>query len=102
MPRRQYANGLGGIPTIRVFETLACGIPLLCSPWNDIERLFRPGEDYMVAADGKQMAGEIEFLLRDEKARAATGGQRSGDDSQAAYLRASRPQLIEICQEVRR
>ena len=27
VPRRQYANGLSGIPTIRVFEALACGIP---------------------------------------------------------------------------
>src|SRR5262249_6740601 len=25
IPRRLYANGLGGIPTIRVFEALACG-----------------------------------------------------------------------------
>ena len=90
VPRRQYTNGLSGIPTIRVFEALACGIPLLCSPWNDIEHLFRPGEDYIVAADGKQMAGEIEFLLGDEAGTRANRGQRSGDDSQAAHLRASR------------
>ncbi len=43
IPRRQYANGLAGIPTIRVFEALACGIPLVCSPWRDEENLFRPG-----------------------------------------------------------
>ena len=35
VPRRQYANGLSGVPTIRVFEVLACGIPLVCAPWAD-------------------------------------------------------------------
>ena len=43
VPRRQYANGLSGVPTIRVFEVLACGVPLVCSPWADTEGLFREG-----------------------------------------------------------
>ena len=29
VPRRPYATALPGIPTIRVFEALACGIPLV-------------------------------------------------------------------------
>src|SRR5436305_4456969 len=37
VPRRQYTNGLAGIPTIRVFEALACGIPLICAHWVDEE-----------------------------------------------------------------
>jgi spore maturation protein CgeB len=41
---------LPGIPTIRVFEALACGIPLVSAPWDDSEHLFRPGEDFLVAA----------------------------------------------------
>jgi hypothetical protein len=32
-----------GIPTIRVFEALACGVPLICAPWRDEENLFPPG-----------------------------------------------------------
>ena len=28
VPRRPYVKALPGIPTIRVFEALACGIPL--------------------------------------------------------------------------
>ena len=69
VPRRQYTNGLSGIPTIRVFEALSCGATLLCSPWEDGEGLFRPGEDYVCVPDGKAMIAEIEYLLRDEKAR---------------------------------
>ena len=55
VPRRQYANGLSGVPTIRVFEVLACGIPLVCAPWTDTEELFRSGQDYVVARDGAEM-----------------------------------------------
>src|SRR5579884_4248504 len=69
IPRRQYSNGLSGVPTIRVFEALACGAVLMCSPWEDAEGLFRPGQDYIVAADGKAMEAEILRLLRDDSAR---------------------------------
>ena len=40
VPRRQYANGMSGIPTIRVFEALACGVPLVCAPWSDRRNCF--------------------------------------------------------------
>ncbi len=55
VPRRPYARALPGIPTIRPFEALACGIPLVCAPWDDAEGLFRPGRDYLVARDGAEM-----------------------------------------------
>ncbi len=63
VPRGPYVRELPGIPTIRVFEALACGIPLICSPWNDAEHLFTPGEDYLVARDGQQMRTHIRSLL---------------------------------------
>jgi spore maturation protein CgeB len=69
VPRRQYTNGLAGIPTIRVFEALACGIPLVCSPWSDEEKLFRPGQDYLVVRDGREMKAELQRLRLDGKAR---------------------------------
>jgi spore maturation protein CgeB len=69
VPRRQYTNGLAGIPTIRVFEALACGIPLVCSPWSDEEKLFRPGQDYLIVRDGKEMKAELKRLQFDAQAR---------------------------------
>ena len=69
VPRQQYVNGLRGIPTIRVFEALACGIPLVCSPWEDTENLFHPGKDYLVVSDREEMTAELHFLLNDEEAR---------------------------------
>jgi spore maturation protein CgeB len=65
IPRRPYVQALPGIPTIRVFEALACGIPLVSAPWNDVEGLFSPGKDYLVAQDGKEMREHIRSLLAD-------------------------------------
>ncbi len=67
VPRRPYVEALPGIPTIRVFEALACGIPLVCAPWHDSENLFRPGEDYLVARDGVEMTRHL-AALRDDAA----------------------------------
>jgi spore maturation protein CgeB len=55
VPRRPYVQALPGIPTIRVFEALACGIPLVSAPWDDCEGLFEPGADFLVARDGAEM-----------------------------------------------
>jgi spore maturation protein CgeB len=102
VPRRQYTNGLSGIPTIRVFETLACGAPLVCSPWTDAEGLFRPGEDYVCVPDGKAMVVEIERLLRDQGARRqiAENGLQTVRSRHTCAHRAQ--QLLEICDELGR
>jgi spore maturation protein CgeB len=65
VPRSYYATILPGIPTIRVFEALACGIPLVCAPWEDSEGLFRPGEDFLTARDRAQMADRLIALKHD-------------------------------------
>jgi spore maturation protein CgeB len=66
VPRRPYVKALPGIPTIRPFEALACGIPLISSPWNDVENLFTPGKDFLVARNGQQMTRQIRNLLSDD------------------------------------
>ena len=66
VPRRMYAEQLHGIPTIRMFEALACGIPLISAPWYDDEHLFRPGVDYLVATDGAQMERDLKAVLNDQ------------------------------------
>jgi spore maturation protein CgeB len=68
IPRRPYVEMLPGIPTIRVFEALACGIPLICSPWSDAEQLFTPGRDFLVARTGAEMRDQIAWLLADAQA----------------------------------
>jgi spore maturation protein CgeB len=64
VPRRPYVAALPGIPTIRVFEALACGIPLVCAPWHDEEALFR-SDDFLRASNAAAMAAQLELVLRD-------------------------------------
>ncbi len=71
VPRRPYASMLPGIPTIRVFEALACGIPLVSAPWSDSEGLFTPGEDFLVAADGAAMRRQLRRLAAEPALRTA-------------------------------
>ena len=69
VPRRFYVRLLPGIPTIRVFEALACGIPLASAPWEDAEGLFRPGIDYLIARDGAEMERHLRALREDDALR---------------------------------
>lgn len=70
VPRRPYVQALPGIPTIRPFEALSCGIPLVSAPWHDSEGLFREG-DFEFVADGNAMTRALESLLADDGARTA-------------------------------
>ncbi|MCP8938939.1 glycosyltransferase [Alsobacter sp. SYSU M60028] len=70
VPRRFYVDALPGIPTIRVFEALACGVPLVCAPWSDAERLFSPGLDYLVARNGAAMTQHLRDIAHDPALRA--------------------------------
>jgi spore maturation protein CgeB len=78
IPRRPYVQALPGIPTIRVFEALACGIPLVSTPWQDAEKLFSPG-DYLVARDGAEMREHLRYLLAhpDAAQRMAERGRKT-------------------------
>ncbi len=70
IPRRQYVDAMRGIPTIRVFEALACGIPLLSAPWEDTEHLFR-ADDLLFVRSGQDMQAAIERLLEHPEEAAA-------------------------------
>src|SRR5205085_7178523 len=71
VPRRFYAEALPGIPTIRMFEALACGISLVSAPWDDAEGLFRAGEDFLMVGDGVEMTRALEVLRIDPALRAS-------------------------------
>ena len=71
VPRRFYVEQLPGIPTIRVFEALACGIPLLSAPWKDSEGLFRVGQDFLMVETGEEMRRRLRDLAHDPGLRGA-------------------------------
>lgn len=102
VPRRFYANGLSGVPTIRVFEALACGIPLLSAPWTDTEGLFREGADYLCLPNRPAMEAEMRCLLRDERARSQMADQGLNTIRQRHTCAHRAQQLVEICEELGR
>lgn len=67
VPRRYYRDHLPGIPTIRPFEAMACGIPLITAPWEDCEQLFTAGKDYLIAHNTSEMKRLLNDVLHDDE-----------------------------------
>jgi spore maturation protein CgeB len=65
IPRRPYVEALPGIPTIRMFEALACGIPLASCWWDDAEGLFRRDVDYLSVKTPAEMIRAIRSVIAD-------------------------------------
>lgn len=100
IPRQFYVQALPGIPTIRVFEALACGIPLVCAPWHDVEGLFTPGKDYRIAQDGDAMQAHLRELIH-EPAAAQALAEHGLQTIRARHTCAHRvDQLLAICREL--
>lgn len=99
IPRQQYSGVMEGIPTIRIFEALACGIPLVSAPWLDSEGLFRIG-DFRWAADCTEMAAALRLLLSDKSAAAdqAAAGYETVLARHTCVHRAH--ELTAICEEI--
>jgi spore maturation protein CgeB len=102
VPRRPYARLLPGIPTIRIFEALACGIPLVSAPWDDCEGLFRPGHDFLFAADGPAMCCHLTALRedRDLALALATNGRAVIEARHSCAHRLD--ELVAICRRLGR
>lgn len=101
VPRRPYATALPGVPTIRVFEALACGIPLVSAPWHDSEQLFTPGRDFLVARSGAEMVRCLQTVLH-EPDQAASLARHGLDTILARHTCTHRvDELLNIYMELR-
>src|SRR5690606_38111877 len=91
---------LPGIPTIRPFEAMASGIPLVSAPWDDVEGLFRAGRDHLVARNGREVERHIDDVLHDPEL--ATSLRDEGLATiQARHTCAHRvDELLDIAQEI--
>jgi spore maturation protein CgeB len=100
VPRGPYARSLPGIPTIRMFEALACGIPIASAPWDDAEGLFPQGS-YLRVADGADMKKALLALRHDGELAAAlkTAGLRTIAERHTCRHRAL--ELLNIVDSIR-
>jgi spore maturation protein CgeB len=80
---------------------MACGIPLVSSPWEDTEQLFTAGEDYLVARTGGEMREHLRAILHDPELapRLAARGRRTIMERHTCAHRVD--ELLEICHEIR-
>ena len=83
-----------------MFEAFACGVPLVCSPWTDLEGLFRPGQDFISVPDGRAMTAEISRLLNDEPARNQISAQALDTIHKRHTCHHRALQCEEICEEL--
>lgn len=101
VPRQQYVGAMNGIPTIRVFEALACGIPLISAPWQDTEHLFRHG-DFLIASN----AGEVQHHLQHLISSPSEGRQQAARGLETIHARHTcrhrAEELSTICEEMLR
>jgi spore maturation protein CgeB len=98
MPERPNSKEGNHLPSVEIFEALACGSPVLCTPWHDGEHLFRAGQDYLCVNSGAEVKTKTQRLLRDESARHQIGanGRESILHKHTCAHRAS--QLVDICE----
>ncbi len=45
----------GFSPSVRLFEAAACGTPIISDAWQGLDTLFTPGEEIVIARDGRDV-----------------------------------------------
>jgi spore maturation protein CgeB len=100
VPRAPYAQSLPGIPTIRMFEAMACGIPVVSAPWQDIEQLFPP-DCYLRVSDGAGMKAALRSLLCDQEQSAEIAEKGLCVIAERHTCRHRALQLLEIVNSIR-
>ncbi|HEV7333603.1 MAG TPA: glycosyltransferase [Flavisolibacter sp.] len=100
VPRGPYVTSLPGIPTIRPFEAMACGIPMLSAPWNDAENLFRPGKDFQYVKSKAEMKSWMQKLLSDDALvdEMTTNGLKTIQERHTCAHRVN--ELYQVCEEL--
>ncbi len=100
VPRRPYVKMLPGIPTIRPFEALACGIPLVSAPWKDEEKLFTVGRDFMMVTDGDDMRKALAYILENNAVAERYAQQGHATIIEHHTIAHRVQQLMAICREL--
>jgi spore maturation protein CgeB len=65
----------GYSPSVRLFEAAACGVPIISDRWPGLETIFTPGEEILVAKNGRDVV-EILTTMPQERRRAIAAAAR--------------------------
>ncbi|HEX2923425.1 MAG TPA: glycosyltransferase [Chloroflexota bacterium] len=101
IPRKEYLELVKGTPTIRVFEALACGVPLISAGWRDDTGLFQTGKDFIVVDSPVQMTEAIHWLASDDDAREKVGNQGRATVLARHSCRHRAQELVDVVERIR-
>ena len=101
IPRKEYVEVLRGTPTIRVFEALACGVPLISACWRDDSGFFEEGVDYLAVDTPSQMLEALRWLASDPDARRRIGSHGRATVLQRHTCLHRAVELVEIVERLR-
>jgi spore maturation protein CgeB len=101
IPRKEYVEALHGTPTIRVFEALSCGLPLISAGWRDTAGMFEDGRDYVAVDNQAQMIEAIRWLVSDDVARSRIGEQGRARILERHTCRHRAEEFVDVVQRLR-
>ena len=83
---RDSMAAVGWSPATRVFEAAGAGACIITDHWRGIEEFFTPGEEILVARDGRDVAGHL-ATLGPERARRIGAAARERALAEHTYAR---------------
>jgi spore maturation protein CgeB len=100
VPSRRHTDALPGVPSVGLFQALACGVPVVSALWRDTDGLFRAGTDHLEAHNGAQMDAHLRHILQDPgfAAELALRGRETLLSAHTCVHRVE--ELIRICREL--
>lgn len=63
LPHPDRVAAAPGVPTSRALEALACGIPLISTPWEDSDELLQAERDHLIARDQAEMREAMQAII---------------------------------------
>jgi spore maturation protein CgeB len=79
----------GWSPSVRLFESAACGTPLITDFWPGLDAFFKPGEEVLVAHDARDVVSALKVLRATERAELGRRAQTRVLQSHTAAHRAA-------------
>jgi spore maturation protein CgeB len=66
----------GWSPSVRLFETAACGVPAISDRWEGLDRIFTPGEEILIADSSEDVLGYLDGIGEDERRQIGARARR--------------------------
>ncbi len=90
LPDPRRAETAPGVPTATALAALACGIPLISTPWADTDGLLQVERDYLIARDRAEMREAMQAILEFPELAEELRESGLAEDSSRLHLRPSR------------